>query len=34
MPAADIVETGDSYEIAIELPGMDAKSVEVELADG
>ena len=34
LPAADIVETGEGYEIAIELPGMDEKSIEVKLADG
>lgn len=34
LPAADIVETGDSFEIAIELPGMDEKAIEVKIVDG
>jgi HSP20 family protein len=33
-PAADVVERNDAYEIAIELPGMEEKDIEVSLSDG
>jgi HSP20 family protein len=32
-PAVDVTETDNAYEIAVELPGMDEKNVEVKLAD-
>ena len=34
MPAVDVKETDEAYEITAELPGMDEKSVEVKVADG
>jgi HSP20 family protein len=33
-PAVDVAETDKSYEITAELPGIDEKNVEVNLADG
>jgi HSP20 family protein len=33
-PAVDVAETDKSYEITVELPGMDEKNVQVNLADG
>lgn len=33
-PAVDVSETDKAYEITAELPGMDEKNVEVNLADG
>lgn len=33
-PAVDFVETGTAYEITMELPGLDEKSIEVKLANG
>lgn len=33
-PAADVVERDDGYEIAIELPGMEEKDIEVRVGDG
>lgn len=33
-PAVDIVERNDAYELAIELPGMEEKDIEVTLSDG
>lgn len=32
-PAVDVVDTGKEYSVTAELPGMDAKDVEVSLAD-
>lgn len=32
-PAADMVETSDSYELSAELPGYDKKNIKIELAD-
>ena len=34
MPAVDVTETDQAYEISAELPGMDEKSIEVKLANG
>lgn len=34
MPAVDIVEKDDAYEITAELPGMDEKNVQVTLSNG
>jgi HSP20 family protein len=34
IPAIDVSETGQAYEITAELPGMDEKNVEVKVADG
>lgn len=34
MPAVDVSETDDAYEITVELPGIDEKDVEVKLANG
>jgi HSP20 family protein len=34
MPAIDISETNEAYEITAELPGMNEKSIEVKIADG
>ena len=34
MPAVDIVEKPDAYEITAEMPGMDEKDIEVSLVDG
>lgn len=34
MPAVDINDRGDSYEISAELPGMDEQDVKVTLANG
>ncbi len=34
VPAVDITESRDGYEITAELPGMDEKNVEVKYADG
>lgn len=33
-PAVDVVEKDKEYEIAVELPGLDEKNVEVKFADG
>ena len=33
MPAVDFTETDKSYEVTVELPGMDEKNVEVKLVD-
>ncbi len=33
-PAVDVTETDKAYEITAELPGLDEKNVEVNLADG
>jgi HSP20 family protein len=33
-PAVDVTETDKAYEITAELPGMDEKNIEVNLADG
>lgn len=33
-PASEIVEHDDHYEITVELPGMDQKNVEVQVANG
>ena len=33
-PAVDISETDKTYEIAVELPGMDEKDIEVKVANG
>jgi HSP20 family protein len=33
-PAIDIVEKDDAYEVTAELPGLDAKNVDLQLADG
>ena len=33
-PAVDVSETDKAYEIAAELPGMDEKNIEVNVADG
>lgn len=33
LPAVDIVEKDDAYEVSAELPGMDEKNVEVKLAN-
>jgi HSP20 family protein len=33
-PAVDIVEKDNAYEITAELPGLDDKDIEVQLADG
>jgi HSP20 family protein len=33
-PAVDVAETDKSYEITAELPGMDEKNIEVNLANG
>jgi HSP20 family protein len=34
VPAVDIVEKDQAYEISAELPGMDEKNIEVKYADG
>lgn len=34
MPAVDIIEKADAYEITAELPGMDEKNIEVKLSNG
>jgi len=34
MPAVDIVESENAYEITADLPGMDEKNIEVKVADG
>ena len=34
VPAVDIVELDAAYEVAVELPGMDGKNIEVKLANG
>jgi HSP20 family protein len=34
MPAVDIAEKDSAYEITVELPGMDEKDIEVNLANG
>jgi HSP20 family protein len=34
MPAVDISEKDDSYEIAAELPGLDQKDIEIKLSNG
>jgi HSP20 family protein len=34
VPAVDVVETDKSYEITAELPGMDEKKIEVNVANG
>lgn len=34
MPAVDIIEKDDAYEITAELPGMDEKNVQVKLSNG
>jgi HSP20 family protein len=33
-PAVDVVETGNAYELAADLPGIDEKNIEVKLAQG
>jgi HSP20 family protein len=33
-PAVDIVEKGDAYEVTAELPGLDEKNIEVNVANG
>jgi HSP20 family protein len=33
-PAIDIVEKDNTYEVTAELPGLDAKNIELQLADG
>ena len=34
MPAVDIVEKDDAFEITAELPGMDEKNIEIKLSNG
>jgi HSP20 family protein len=34
VPAADILEYPDRFELAVDLPGVDIKSIELSLADG
>jgi len=34
VPAVDVVEKADAFEITAELPGLDEKDVELKLADG
>lgn len=34
MPAADLAETADGFEIKAELPGVDEKDIEVKLVEG
>ena len=34
MPAVDVAETDQAYEITAELPGMEEKNIEVKLANG
>ena len=34
MPAVDVVESEQSYEITADLPGMDEKNIEVKVTDG
>jgi HSP20 family protein len=34
MPAVDVTEKDDAYEVTAELPGMDENGIEVKLADG
>jgi len=34
MPAVDITEKDESFEITAELPGMDQKNIEIKLSDG
>tara|TARA_R110002124_G_scaffold114535_54_gene269781 strand:+ start:4932 stop:5468 length:537 start_codon:yes stop_codon:yes gene_type:complete len=34
VPAVDVVEKTDAYEITAEMPGMDEKDIEVSLVDG
>lgn len=34
VPAADIYEYSDRFELAVDLPGVDVKSIELSLADG
>ncbi len=34
VPAVDVAETDKTYEITVELPGIDEKNIEVKLADG
>lgn len=33
-PAVDIVEKDNSYDVTAELPGLDAKNIDLELSDG
>ncbi|HLZ01154.1 MAG TPA: Hsp20/alpha crystallin family protein [Bradyrhizobium sp.] len=33
-PAVDIVEKDNAYEVTAELPGLDAKNIELQLSDG
>jgi len=33
-PSVDVVETDKSYEVSAELPGVDEKNIEVQIADG
>lgn len=34
VPAIDVVEKSDSFEVTAELPGIDAKNIEVKASDG
>ena len=34
MPAVDVIESEKAYEITVELPGMDEKSIDVKVTDG
>lgn len=33
-PAVDVAETDDAFEISVEMPGMDAKDIEISASDG
>ena len=33
-PAVDVVDTGQAYEITVELPGMDINNIDVKFSDG
>lgn len=33
-PAVELVEKGDGYQMSVELPGIDQKDINIELADG
>jgi len=34
MPAVDVIESENAYEVTAELPGMDEKNIEVKVANG
>ncbi|AKH42117.1 HSP20 family protein [Altererythrobacter atlanticus] len=34
MPAVDLADKGDHYELAVELPGMEEKDIDIEVSEG